>query len=64
MLKDGITDRECFVDNQNLWLSGDRGGKGQPHVHATRVSLDWLMNEVTNLGKAFDLRQQTLRLPA
>ena len=55
MLEDCIANGERFIDDQNVRSRGDRDRKGEAHIHATRVSLDWLVKERSDLGKAFNL---------
>src|SRR5436190_14001635 len=58
MLEYSVTDSQGFVDDQNVGFNARRDRKRQAHVHAAGVSLDRLMNEVADFGKAFDLREE------
>src|SRR5690242_10219600 len=51
-LKRNVTNREHLVHDEDLWLQMGRDRKGQTHIHATRVALDW------SLDKPFDLRER------
>src|SRR5437016_3530109 len=64
MLKNGIADRQSFVDDQYPWAGADRDRESQADVHAARIRLDRLINELANFGEAFDLRNQSFRFAA
>src|SRR5438552_7488082 len=64
MLKNSITDRQSFVDDQYPWVGADRDRESQADVHAARIRLDRLINELANFGEAFDFRNQTFRFAA
>ncbi len=62
MLKDCIAHGECFVDDQYLRRDGDSDGEREPHVHAARISLQRLIDEVANLSEARNLGKQSFCL--
>src|SRR6185369_15258828 len=57
MLEDSVTNRECFVDDQYLRRDGNRGGEGEPHVHAARIHFHWLVDEIADLREVCDFRK-------
>src|SRR5258708_32131207 len=57
MLKDGVAHGKSFIHDQDLRHGADRRGKSETNVHAARVSLNGLVNEIADLREAFDLGQ-------
>ena len=49
-----VADRQRLVDHQDVGVDVDGGGEGEPHVHAARVGLDRLVDEVADVGEAGD----------
>src|SRR5436305_1109313 len=62
LLKDSVADRKRFVNNQDLRVCTDGDGEGQAYVHAARIGLDGLQDEIANLREAFYLRQSRVNL--
>jgi hypothetical protein len=53
-LEGGISDREHFVNQEDLGLEMRRDGESQPQVHAARVVLHGRVDERSDLGKRND----------
>ena len=52
--EDGIADGQRFVNDQNVRIDMDCGGKCQPHIHAARIFLDRAVHEFADFRKRFD----------
>ena len=52
--EDGVADREGLIDNQDLGIHMDGGGKGQSHVHAAGIFFDRPVDEFADFGEGFD----------
>ncbi len=49
-----VADGECFVDHQDVRIDMDRHGEREPDVHAARIDLDRLVDEVADVGECRD----------
>ncbi len=58
-----VTDRQHLVDEQHLGIDVNRHGESQPHVHAGRVRLDRLVDEVRKFGKFDDFVEAAFDVP-
>src|ERR1700704_1028899 len=50
-LKLGVADSKDFIDQQNFRIEMGRDGKGEPHVHAARVSFHRRIEKLLDLGE-------------
>ena len=64
MLKNSVANSECFVDNEDVGFYARRYCKCKTDIHTTRVSLNGLMNELTDLGESFDVWKNRVCLTA
>jgi hypothetical protein len=55
LLKLGIPHRQNLVDNKYLRVEMSRHSEGQTNLHSTRVSFDWSVEELLDLGKGDNL---------
>src|SRR5437764_14283691 len=51
LLEEHISRRQRFVDKENIRINADRRAESEPGLHATRVSLKRLVNDMTQLSK-------------
>ena len=58
--EDRVAHGQGFIHDQNFGVDVDRGGKGQPHIHAARVFLDRALHEFADLGEGFDGRHRAV----
>jgi len=55
-----IPNRQNLIYDQNLWLQMRRNCKGEPHIHATAVALDWCIQEFLYAGERDNLVELAL----
>src|SRR5882724_8187862 len=55
LLKLRIADRQHFVDQKYFCLHVRSDGKGEPHVHAARITLHGRVDKLFDFGKRYDL---------
>jgi hypothetical protein len=49
--EDSIANSKGLIDNQNICINMRDNGKSQSDIHPTGIIFDWLINEITNIGK-------------
>src|ERR1041385_9577959 len=54
-LKLYVSDSQHLVHNEDFGLEMGGDGKGQAHIHAAGVTLDWCVQELLDLGERDDL---------
>ena len=64
LLEDLVADRQHLVDEEDVGVDVDGDGEAEPHVHARRVVLHLLVDEVLELGEADDVVEVLLDLLA
>src|SRR2546427_5436771 len=50
-----ITDPQNFIDDEDIRINACRDREGQTHVHSIRIGFHWLMDEILQLGKRYDV---------
>src|SRR5258705_8160687 len=60
VLKDCVTYRKRLIDDQNVGVGVDGYSERESHVHAARISLYGLVNEVSEFRKALNFWQSGL----
>src|SRR5262245_33528475 len=56
LLKKNVTDREGFVDDQDIRIHVYRDGECETNKHTAGVGLYWAIDEITYFGKLFNQR--------
>ena len=59
-----VADREHLVDEEDVGVDVDGDREPEPHVHARRVVLHLLVDELLELGEVDDLVEDARRSPA
>ena len=55
LLEFGVSDRQHFIDYEDFRLEMHGDGESEAYAHATRVVLDWRVDELLDAGKRDDL---------
>src|SRR5436309_2337231 len=55
LLEEHISRRQRFINKENVRINADRCAKSEPGLHATRIGLKRLVNDVPQLGKVDDV---------
>lgn len=53
--EEGIVYSQCFIDYEDVGIDVGDYGKGQVYIYVVGVGFDWLVYEIVDIGKCFDV---------